>query len=353
MLTLLRKVRRNLIQNMSDTKASSKIISYFFYALGEIVLVVIGILIAVGINGKYTDSRNDKKVQTILRQMQQELLLDMTDARRICGVFIQRDSLAQAIYNDEVVVDTRFDLGKAVINDFYVSFTTKRDAYNRLMQNLEILPEKYHELLPMISYLYIELQNDIDDYNAILKNTVINNKATFQDPRAADIMLGKSSLDETIDFFLRDPFLKNNTISYLNDLGNITQAANNYRIKGIELYKKIDRILGHGTMVEPEIVKQLPYPGTIAGFTGNYSFSFSTYPVPFDSLTVSIKIENRHLISSSARVNRVDLYWDKDTFFFEEGGLNISHFYRNANGQRTMEVSDGRAHYFFTHSDDL
>ena len=55
MLTFLRKIRRSLIESGSARK-------YFLYAIGEIALVVIGILIALQINN-WNEDRKDKKVQ--------------------------------------------------------------------------------------------------------------------------------------------------------------------------------------------------------------------------------------------------------------------------------------------------
>ena len=74
-------------------------------AIGEIILVVIGILIAVGINTQYNKIQNEKKIEAILRQVQKELLIDIADAKRIFNVFIKKDSLARKIIDDKVTVE--------------------------------------------------------------------------------------------------------------------------------------------------------------------------------------------------------------------------------------------------------
>ena len=51
---------------------------YFKYAIGEIILVVIGILIALQINNWNEERLNEKKVQGKLKMVYQELLEDMT-----------------------------------------------------------------------------------------------------------------------------------------------------------------------------------------------------------------------------------------------------------------------------------
>ena len=47
---------------------------YFKYAIGEIVLVVIGILIAVGINSMYNASQNEAKIKAPSLIKAQEML---------------------------------------------------------------------------------------------------------------------------------------------------------------------------------------------------------------------------------------------------------------------------------------
>tara|TARA_B100000497_G_C7695677_1_gene424750 strand:- start:231 stop:434 length:204 start_codon:yes stop_codon:yes gene_type:complete len=62
MLTFLRKIRKSLIESGSSRK-------YLLYAVGEIALVVIGILIALQINN-WNEFRKDRKVENdILREI--------------------------------------------------------------------------------------------------------------------------------------------------------------------------------------------------------------------------------------------------------------------------------------------
>lgn len=62
MIKFFRKIRQNLIAEGKTTK-------YFKYAIGEIILVVIGILIALQINNWNEDLKNSKQEQEILTQL--------------------------------------------------------------------------------------------------------------------------------------------------------------------------------------------------------------------------------------------------------------------------------------------
>ncbi len=67
MLTFLRKIRKSLMQK-------NKFTTYLIYALGEIVLVVIGILIAIQINNAYQNSKDKKEEERLIAQLQDEFL---------------------------------------------------------------------------------------------------------------------------------------------------------------------------------------------------------------------------------------------------------------------------------------
>lgn len=66
MIKFFRKIRQKLL---SENKFSK----YLIYAFGEIILVVIGILIALGINNWNTHTQNLKKEQQLLLQLSSEI----------------------------------------------------------------------------------------------------------------------------------------------------------------------------------------------------------------------------------------------------------------------------------------
>ncbi len=69
MIKLFRKIRQRLI-------AESKFSKYLLYAIGEIILVVIGILIALSINN-WNEARKDKRhLRTVYTQIQKDLKSD-------------------------------------------------------------------------------------------------------------------------------------------------------------------------------------------------------------------------------------------------------------------------------------
>lgn len=83
MLKLLRKIRqKHLVQN--------KIGKYLLYAIGEILLVVIGILIAVTINNKNEQKKLDDQLETYRKSLVQELKEDIDNLNILKEGFLQK-----------------------------------------------------------------------------------------------------------------------------------------------------------------------------------------------------------------------------------------------------------------------
>ena len=79
MLTLLRKIRRSVIDSATTKKLSSPFLRYSVYAIGEIVLVVIGILIALQINNWNIDRINRIQEKSYLKRIVKDLESDLFD----------------------------------------------------------------------------------------------------------------------------------------------------------------------------------------------------------------------------------------------------------------------------------
>jgi allophanate hydrolase subunit 1 len=70
MIKFFRSIRKKLIEQ-------SKVRNYFFYAIGEIVLVVIGILIALQINNWNENQKQKKQLDAIYTTIEQNLKTDL------------------------------------------------------------------------------------------------------------------------------------------------------------------------------------------------------------------------------------------------------------------------------------
>lgn len=103
MLKFFRKIRQESIKN-------HKTINYLKYAIGEIILVVIGILIALQVNEWNNDRIRKKEEVTILKQLQTDLKTSQTELSEIKTFYLVRAKASaevlRAYWKNEVPNDS-------------------------------------------------------------------------------------------------------------------------------------------------------------------------------------------------------------------------------------------------------
>lgn len=119
MLTFLRKIRRSLIESGSIRK-------YLLYAIGEIALVVIGILIAVQINN-WNEYRKD-------RNQEVEILIEIKNTLELNSeLMIEHISLIEGLNetSDKVIsiIENANEYTDSYGEDFYFSFYSGTNIY--------------------------------------------------------------------------------------------------------------------------------------------------------------------------------------------------------------------------------
>jgi hypothetical protein len=104
MIKFFRKIRQNLLMENKTGK-------YFKYAIGEIVLVVIGILIALQINNFNEQRKDSEKEQVVLKQLKEDYETDLNQLRQKMamrdGIVLSALNVLKAIdYPDKIVRDS-------------------------------------------------------------------------------------------------------------------------------------------------------------------------------------------------------------------------------------------------------
>ena len=321
MINFFRKIRRRLYNENKFSK-------YFQYAIGEILLVVIGILIALVINNYYLSLQNKSKIDTLLIQLQKELSIDILDAKRIYSSYIYKDSLARIIYNDELSLE-EFNSFPIAFMGRYVSFSNNKNSYNRLMQNIELLPDQYAPLLTNLNLMYVETQNDIDDSNGQMKEVYFSrrNENYSTKPWLTDFYLNKDSITWAIQLH-SDPYLKNKVHKYMAGIQRIAYASNTYRAIAINTYRKIDSLLDINREVYPDHLYPLdPNNMSSKNYEGTYTFDSGE--------SIDVYLENDQLFSRTQN-QTTKLWWHSGPYYYSSNS-DFVRFTKNAQGQQAIE----------------
>lgn len=174
MIKIFRKIRLDIMEQNKTKK-------YLFYAFGEIILVVIGILIALQINLKSQEKTIQNNIENILRSVFVNLENDITHPINtyISGLNI-KDSIGKLIMSKTLTIDdykeTASQFGSIENHLIYEfePFQFQRQAYDRLMANIENIPEEYVSIVnflqdvyskevPVVNEVALELKNFIDE----------------------------------------------------------------------------------------------------------------------------------------------------------------------------------------------
>ena len=161
MIKFFRKIRQNLVMENKTGKPASPAGRYFKYAIGEIILVVIGILIALSINNWNDARKNRNYEQEILYLINQNLkndsialsieLYKSRESNRLTGRLLEQISLGN--YNDSI----NNWLGKIIS---FERFKSQSSAFEVLKsKGLDIISDSELQL-ELISY-YDESVNNV------------------------------------------------------------------------------------------------------------------------------------------------------------------------------------------------
>ena len=106
MLTFLRKIRKSLIDSGATQKPASPAGRYILYAIGEILLVMIGILLALQVNNwnqKRLDYKNERE---FIKSMVEDLKLDQEIIQTTNSYLKKKISVAQQILRESKAIST-------------------------------------------------------------------------------------------------------------------------------------------------------------------------------------------------------------------------------------------------------
>lgn len=116
-----------------------KIVSYLTYALGEILLVVAGILIAVYINNKNEESKQRKEVNTIFSIIEKDLQNDIEEAKTTISMEKRKDRLYKKFFSNDL---TKKDYEENIFTRHlifgYLEISFNKRGFNLLNQHKNI-----------------------------------------------------------------------------------------------------------------------------------------------------------------------------------------------------------------------
>jgi hypothetical protein len=238
MIPFFRKIRKKMADD-------NKPLKYMRYAVGEIVLVVIGILIALQINTWNEERKNNAKILSFFEEVQKDLLKDISNTEDAISAYKMKDSLAYLVLNNKITRDDyktsdhRSELFQLIVNSNPFIFNT--NGYHNLKLNVNDISSANKAVYDTLTRLYNYLPKILEDQNIRINNYVYdnikylsNNKKWFSSEYST-----WQSNDTIIDYFLYDPFYKNRVKEFRILLSDPYKT---YKIEAIKVYEQLDVI---------------------------------------------------------------------------------------------------------------
>ncbi len=141
MIKFFRSIRKKLIEQ-------SKVRSYLFYAIGEIILVVIGILIALQINNWNENNKTTAKIRTMILALHNDLVQDTilisNKLPRIAEQYEFNENVRARVASPGATLDTLINITRFEFNPSWSNqILYNTNAYNSLNETnmIENLPD--------------------------------------------------------------------------------------------------------------------------------------------------------------------------------------------------------------------
>lgn len=336
MLTFLRRIRKSLIESGSAQK-------YLLYAIGEIALVVIGILIALNINNNNLKNQQEKKIVSLLNTILSDLSTDIKNTNEVLDFETVQDSILKLVIEGKLTEDSykNTDYSQYVSSAF--TFEVSDNAYPNLAEVVNEIPEKYKEAYNTLSILYSEHMPNINQLNGYLIDFAleIEKKWSSTQPWYSEhvSMLYQNRYEpipEMVQYFLNDKFHKNDAASLNVILQNHMGAVLMYKHQAVQSYYAIHNVL-EKTNELPEIITShmiyLPLDESLK-YEGTYILK------DYDGIKVEITYEDRGLNwtqyggPAGDEGSTAQIFAKSDVEFFEVSAMPIKVFFEeNSNGE--------------------
>lgn len=237
MIKFFRKIRQKILNENKFSK-------YLIYAFGEIILVVIGILIALQINNWNENIKSEKQLKNIYNEVELNLKSDLSNIDTVIELYEQLDLRLETMITKKY---SNILLDSINVNNYSDCIPCKNDI--TYFKSFEI-QDKGVELLKTYNDYNAKVNKDLtneiihfyktaESLNTILeklKEESFNNIKYFEQFSWYSDYMNFKYNPQTIEFFARNEIYKNKVVTYR------LIAINNY-LNELREYKKSASIL--------------------------------------------------------------------------------------------------------------
>lgn len=235
---LFSKQRKQLIPGSNFSK-------YVAYAIGEIILVVIGILIAVSINNANERNKEKESFRATLQILKNDLVSDTTKVAGLMEYYKSRDSLYRVFLTPGVTEEDyrRSPMGFNLALT-YNPISLNRKAYG-LLENYAAQSDVLNDSIVSESIeLYLSSYQQLEDNQGRIARDIDQHMADLSNNETwvIDMMRGKLT-DPMMDYFTGKKYQGKLFLHVQYVKGNLLRQLFLFKLKASDLLTRIDERL--------------------------------------------------------------------------------------------------------------
>lgn len=295
MIKFFRKIRLELMSKNQTGK-------YLKYAIGEIVLVIIGILMALQINNWNEGRKQVQNIEDLMAVFESELEANIESCSSLIRHGYRRDSVATLYVNGQLTSEILRDNRELVWHLGFGTSTRKfiEDNLDELISAEKQLPTAYAQLTPDLKELKRRIESQ-RNWEQVAIDISISSRKEMTEEFPWYQLYDSLSIASKIEHYLTDPIYKGKLLYYnWYQIGENVWDATLIRTSSLALLWQIKEIRGTA-------------PSTIEGFLEEFGLkSFETMECGALPFEVSEEI---HLYSNFIFYNSTS-----DTAYFKIHG---------------------------------
>lgn len=212
----------------------------------EIIVIVIGILVAFMLNN-WNENRNKEKLVTeILLEVQNDLVVNIERADEVLLFYKRKDSLISYALSDTIDITAMYK--PQTLPVIYKSFAILDNGFNRLMQNGDHTSEKYKSIMADLKELFVANKNLVEKYNEEMKQVAFDHLNDMKNQTSwyyKFYYTNEYASDSEAQAYLLSDIYKNRLTHYWNiGIADHYTQVQIFRINSARAYNEIVNLLG-------------------------------------------------------------------------------------------------------------
>lgn len=217
---------------------NQKIFRYFMYAIGEILIVTIGIFIAIQLNNWNENRKTKDKIEGVFKEIKSNLQANQLKMKPLIQWYHERDSLIQLV-KDKKLTYQDYEKNKDLLTliNFYNSMQIEKSGYVKLLDYVDDMATEYDSIVSELEILYGQIVPMNERYALVMENFNHRmherwavNYDWFSEPR--DV----SHKKERIEHFLK-------STTYQNDVRLYSMYSKDNYVASLKMIYKISEQL--------------------------------------------------------------------------------------------------------------